>query len=191
MARSLSENKRAAILNAAVLLMAKRGVDATPTAAISAAARIAEGSLYTYFSSKDALLNEVFRNLRRDLADALLTAYPKAAEARVRFRHIWDRYVHWGVTHPDKFRVLAQLHVSQVITADSRIAGSEALKEIERLAKDSMRKRRIRNHPLPYLAALMATMAETTIGFVAQNKNARVDYGAAGFEIFWAGIAVS
>jgi AcrR family transcriptional regulator len=190
MARPLSEIKRLAILEAAVLLFAKRGVWSTPTSAISAAAHIAEGTLFTYFPTKDLLVNEIYRRLKLELADALLTAYPKAADARVRFRHIWDHYVNWGVSHPDKYRVLAQLHTSESISDESKAVGSGAFKEIERLAKDSIRKKRICNRPLPYLAAVMTAMGDATVGFVAQNKNSRMDYTSAGFEIFWTGIAL-
>jgi AcrR family transcriptional regulator len=190
MARPRSGDKRDAILHAAVQLFAARGVGSTPTSAISTAAKIAEGTLFTYFSTKEELVNEVYRLLKREIADALLSAYPKAADARVRFRHIWDRYVHWGVTHPAEYRVLEQLQASAAVTADSRAIAAAGLKEIERLGKDSIRKKRIRNLPLPYLAATLGTLAETTIGFVSLNRNSRIDYASVGFEIFWAGISL-
>lgn len=190
MARPKSVDKRLAILDAAVRLFAERGPASTPTAAISVAARVAEGTLFTYFATKEDLVNEVYRTLKREIADSLATAYPKAADARVRFRHVWDRYVEWGISHPEKFRVLEQLHSSDSITAESRDIGTAALKEIERLAKDGIRKKRIRNTSLPYLASVMTTLAETTIAFAAGNRHSRYDYSAAGFEIFWAGIAI-
>ena len=189
MARPRSNDKRNAILQAAVQLFAARGVCSTPTSAISAAAHVAEGTLFTYFPHKEALINEIYLHLKREVADSLLSAYPKAADARVRFRHIWDRYIQWGVAHPDKFRVLAQLQVAESVSPQSRALGSAGFKEIERLAKDSIRKKRIRNHPLAYLAALMGSMAETTIAFVSQDKNSRFDHAGAGFDIFWAGIS--
>ncbi len=130
MARPLSEHKRIAILDAAIGLFSERGIWSTPTSAISAAAHVAEGTLFTYFSTKDALVNEVYRGLKHEVADALFSAYPKAADARVRFRHIWDRYVHWGLAHPEKYRVMLQLQASAAITSDSRALGSVEFKEI-------------------------------------------------------------
>lgn len=53
MSRPKSDGKRKAILEATKRLIAERGVAHTPTSAISKAAGIAEGSLFTYFSSKD------------------------------------------------------------------------------------------------------------------------------------------
>jgi len=190
MARPKSVDKRLAILGAAIKLFAERGPAATPTAAISVAAHVAEGTLFTYFATKEDLVNEVYRTLKREVADSLASAYPTAADARVRFRHVWDRYVEWGLSHPEKFRVLELLNAGGTITAESRTIGMAALKEIERLAKDSIRKKRIRNTSLPYLASVMATLAETSIAFCAGNRHSRIDYSSAGFEIFWAGIAI-
>lgn len=189
MARPRSEAKREAILDAAVRSFAINGVWSTPTAAISRAARVAEGTLFTYFPTKEALVHAVYELIKAEVAGAIMSAYPKAADARIRFLHIWDRYVHWGVSHPAKYRVLEQLQAAQAISGDTRVLAASGFKEIERLAKDSIRKKRVRNLPLPYLSAVMSTMAETTIGFVAQNRNSRIDYSAAGFEIFWRGIS--
>jgi AcrR family transcriptional regulator len=190
MARPKSDDKRLAILDAAVKLFAERGPAATPTAAISVAARVAEGTLFTYFATKEDLVNAVYRSLKSEVAASLGASSPTAADARLRFRHVWDRYIAWGVSHPEKFRVLEQLEASESITEESRHIGQAALKEIERVAKDSIRKKRIRNTSLPYLAAVMTTLAETTIAFVAGHPPSRIDYSSAGFEIFWAGIAL-
>lgn len=190
MARPKSDDKRLAILDAAVRLFAERGPGSTPTAAISVAARVAEGTLFTYFATKEDLVNAVYRSLKNEVAESLSVSSPTMADARLRFRHVWDRYIAWGVAHPEKFRVLEQLESSDSITEESRHIGQAALKEIERVAKDSIRKKRIRNTSLPYLAAIMTTLAETTIAFAAGNQQSRIDYSSAGFEIFWAGIAL-
>ncbi len=190
MARPKSDDKRLAILDAAVKLFAERGPGSTPTAAISMAARVAEGTLFNYFATKEELVNAVYRTLKSEVAESLGRSSPTAADARLRFRHVWDRYIAWGISHPEKFRVLELLDASDSITEESRQIGQAALKEIERVAKDSIRKKRIRNTSLPYLAAVMTTLAETTITFAADNQQSRIDYSSAGFEIFWTGIAL-
>jgi AcrR family transcriptional regulator len=191
MARPPSAEKRQAIVAAAVMQFAQRGVWSTPTAAISDSAGIAEGTLFRYFQTKHLLVNEVHRVLTRELADTLLSAYPIAADARIRFKHLWDRYVHWGITHPDRFRVLVQLQSSAAPASAGRAVAGSGRPAIERLAKDSIRKKRIRNQPLPYLAAIMAGLAQTTVVFLTENGRSRIDYSAAGFEIFWAGIKLA
>ena len=67
MARPKSDNKRKAILESAMELFAERGIGHAPTSAISAAAGVAEGTLFTYFKTKDELLNELYRELRKEM----------------------------------------------------------------------------------------------------------------------------
>ena len=56
-------------------LFAERGIGHTPTSAISAAAGVAEGTLFTYFKTKDELLNELYRELRKEM-DREMGDYP-------------------------------------------------------------------------------------------------------------------
>ena len=79
MAKPKSEDKRNAILSAAIQVFAERGLGA-PTAAITSAAGIAEGSLFTYFKTKDELINALYRELKLELADAMMSGFPRKAE---------------------------------------------------------------------------------------------------------------
>jgi AcrR family transcriptional regulator len=190
MARPKSHDKRDAILDAAVATFAARGVWTTPTAAISKAAGVAEGTLFTYFATKELLVNELYRALKRDLAKTMLATYPRTDDARAKVRHIWNQYVRWGVANPQKFKVMAQLRVSDQVTEESRAAGAAPFAELERLAKDCIKRRVMRNYPVQFIGALLGGMAETTMVFVAQAGKSRTDYCAAGFKTFWQGIAM-
>lgn len=189
MARPRSEDKRNAILDAAISEFAARGAWSTPTSAISKTAGVAEGTLFTYFASKEILVNELYRALKLELADVMLSTYPKDADAKTRIRHVWDRYVGWGVANPQKFKVMAQLRVSDQVTDESRAFGLAPFAEIEHLASDCIRRKIIRYYPVPFIGAMLGGLAETTMVFVAEAKDSRVDYCAAGFETFWQGIA--
>jgi AcrR family transcriptional regulator len=58
-ARPKSDDKRNAILYAATRVFAERGLTAAPTSEISKQAGVAEGTLLTYFKTKDDLMNAV------------------------------------------------------------------------------------------------------------------------------------
>jgi AcrR family transcriptional regulator len=189
MARPKSEDKRNAILEAAIIVFAERGVWSTPTVAISKAAGVAEGTLFTYFSTKEVLVNELYRALKRDLADVLLATFPKTADVRGKFQHIWERYVYWGVANPAKLKVLAQLQISDQITTESKAVGRAPFAEIERMSTDIVTSKQIYDYPVSFIAALFNGMAETTMAAIAQDESPDTDYCAAGFEIFWKGIA--
>jgi AcrR family transcriptional regulator len=75
-ARPKSEDKRNAILDAATRLFAKPGLAAAPTSEISKRAGIAEGTLFTYFESKGDLINSLYREIKLELADAMMSGFP-------------------------------------------------------------------------------------------------------------------
>src|SRR6202795_2431622 len=115
MARPKSEDKRNAILDAATRLFAERGLTAAPTSEISKLAGVAEGTLFTYFETKDDLINALYREIKLELADAMMSDFPRKKNIRTRLRHVWDRYVNWGVANPTPRTGLAQLTVSEVL----------------------------------------------------------------------------
>ncbi len=188
MARPKSEDKRNAILDAAIVVFAERGVWSTPTLAISKAAGVAEGTLFTYFSTKEVLVNELYRALKFELADVLLAAFPQTADVKSKFQHIWERYVRWGVANSEKFKVMAQLRVSDQVTAESKAVGYAPFAELERLATEYIQQHQICDYPVPFIAAMLGGLAETTMAFVAQYGDTDIDYCAAGFDVFWKGI---
>ena len=111
MARPKSEGKRNAILDAATRLFAERGLTAAPTSEISKQAGVAEGTLFTYFRTKDDLINALYREIKLELADAMMSDFPRKQNVATRLRHVWDRYVNWGIANPKQRKVLAQLTV--------------------------------------------------------------------------------
>jgi AcrR family transcriptional regulator len=96
-ARPKSEDKRNAILDAATRLFAERGLAGAPTSEISKRAAVAEGTLFTYFETKDDLINSLYREIKLELADAMMSDFPRKKNVRTRLQHVWDRYVNWGM----------------------------------------------------------------------------------------------
>jgi AcrR family transcriptional regulator len=130
-ARPRSEDKRNAILDAATRVFAERGLTAAPTSEISKEAGVAEGTLFTYFKTKDDLMNALYRAIKLELADAMMSGFPRKNSVRTRLQHVWDGYVNWGVTNPEQRRVLAQLLVSGMLSKESIEAGKRALRDAE------------------------------------------------------------
>src|SRR5712692_5861530 len=144
MAKPKSEDKRNAILSAATQVFAERGLGA-PTAAITSAAGIAEGSLFTYFKTKDDLINALYREIKLELADVMMSGFPRKQRVRSRLRHVWDGYVNWGIANPKQRKVLAQLQVSEVLTKASRDAGSAPFVEFQIMIRDAIERRVFRD----------------------------------------------
>jgi len=183
MARSLSTDKRKAILAASARMIAASGVGA-PTAKIARAAGVAEGTLFTYFRDKDTLLNELFLELKRELQRA--TSSPQASGPLVaRARYFWDRYVDWGVSFPTKRRALRQLAVSENVTPANKIAGRAIFAEIDAVLEEGLAGGPLKALPTEFAGAIMITLAETTIDFIERQPRRGRAFARAGFHAFW------
>jgi AcrR family transcriptional regulator len=187
MAKPKSEDKRNAIVFAATQVFAERGLGA-PTAAITSAAGIAEGSLFTYFKTKDELINALYREIKLELADAMMTGFPRKKSVRHRLEHVWNGYVEWGVANPNQQRVLKQIQVWAGLTEESKKAGQAPFAEIQRTAEDAVTQRIYRDIPQAFIGAALAALAEMTMEFVAKEPERAEMYRTSGFEMLWAGI---
>ncbi|HEV3422788.1 MAG TPA: TetR/AcrR family transcriptional regulator [Paraburkholderia sp.] len=188
MARPKSEDKRNAILAAATQVIAGQGLGA-PTARIAKVAGVAEGTLFTYFENKDELLNELYLNIKSDMREMMMAAYPKTESIQNRARHVWHKYVDWGVAHPQKRRAMAQLTVSDRLTEQTRAAGMQAFADVNTMMQASIASGVLRDHPTAFVAAIMGALAETTMDFMERDTARAERYRDAGFEAFWRAVA--
>ena len=189
MARPKSEDKRNAILNAATRLFAERGLTAAPTSEISKQAGVAEGTLFTYFKTKDDLINALYREIKLELADAMMSDFTRKKNVRTRLRHVWDRYANWGIANPKQYKVLAQLQVSEVLTKESRDAGSAPFVEFQIMIRDAIEQRVFRSDlPAELISKSLVALGEVTIDLTVSKLFKANKYRDSGFQMFWAGI---
>jgi TetR/AcrR family transcriptional regulator, fatty acid metabolism regulator protein len=81
-------DKRQRILDAAVKVFAKRGFHATRVSDVASAAGVADGTIYLYFKSKDALLVSLFENHVERLLAFLEKELPRAASPSEKLKRI-------------------------------------------------------------------------------------------------------
>ncbi len=187
MARPKSEDKRNAILAAAATVIAEKGLGA-PTSAISREAGVAEGTLFTYFATKDVLVNALYLELKQELADAMMEGFPRKKGVRQRLEHVWNQYVSWGVMHDTYHRVLRQIQVWGGLTEESKTAGMVGFAEIQTLAAEAASRGMLEGLPQAYFGAAMQALAETTMEFVRRDPKRGDLYRRAGFRMLCSGV---
>jgi len=188
-ARPKSEDKRNAILDAAIHLFAERGLTAAPTSEISKQAGVAEGTLFTYFKTKDDLINALYREIKLELADAMMSDFPRKKNVRTRLRHVWDRYVNWGIANSKQRKALAQLQVSEALTKESKDAGGAPFVEFQTMIRDTIERRIFRNDlPVELVSKSLAALVEATIDLTVSNPSKAKTYRDSGFQMFGRGI---
>src|SRR5260370_222075 len=184
MARPLSEDKRTAIFDAATEVVAMLGVSA-PTAQIAKGAGVAEGTLFTYFPSKDELLNRLYLELKMDLHDAMMTGYPAGKSLIDRSRYVWDHYIGWGSAYPLKRRAVRQLAVSDRITEECKKRVGDAFGEFNDMMRECAAGGAMRHQPPAFATAIMTAITDTTMDFIAPEPAQAKRYTKAEVDAFW------
>ena len=152
MARLKSEDKRNGLVAAATSVIAAQGLGA-PTALIAREARVANGSLFTYFETKADLFNQLFLELKTDMAAASLAGRAAEAPLREQFRLLWDNWMTWATANPDKRRVLALLSVCDEITGPTKAAAQRAMAEIAELVAQARARGPLQDAPAGFAEA--------------------------------------
>jgi AcrR family transcriptional regulator len=184
MARPRSDDKRSAILSAAIRVIASQGLGAA-TATIAKEAGVSNGSLFTYFETKAALLNHLYVELKAEMAAAALDGLPTGSDLRQQVLSMWSHWLRWATSCPEKRRTLAHLGVSDDITPASHQAGSQSMAGVAKLLERSRESGPMRDAPLGFVVALMSALADATIDFMIQDPFHADKHSATAFDGLW------
>jgi AcrR family transcriptional regulator len=186
MARPLSDDRRTALLAAATAVFAEHGL-AAPTALISKTAGVSEGSLFTYFKTKDELVLALYRELRLSLAARVLADFPTRAGVKQRLSHVFTRYVSWGADDPTRKRALRAVTLAKVITPEVRNDGVFA--PVDQLQADAVAQKLL-HLPPELVAGTIKALAEMTMDLIERFPSRRAAFLEAGAQMLWAALSV-
>ncbi len=184
MARTLSSEKRQLILQAAVSQIAERGLAAS-TAAIAKKAGLAEGTMFTYFPSKDELLNELYVALKTEAFGRVQAGFPERAVLRERTRHIWTEYLRWATEKPHEQKVAMILHLSAIISAKSRRRVDAERGAVSQTMSELGEQGAFKDLPSGFAASAMRSMQEAVMETAVKGKKERENLFDQAFEAFW------
>jgi AcrR family transcriptional regulator len=175
-------------MEAATRVIVAQGLSA-PTAGIAKEAGVANGSFFTYFDTKVDLFNQLYLELKTDAASAAMKNFPAGGEPRVQVFHIWQNWMNWAVSFPEKRRALAQLGVSDEITPSTRAGAHKTMTGIADLLERSRANGPMRKASMGFVFAIMNSVAEATMDFMAQDPTNAKKHCKAGFDAVWRMIA--
>lgn len=188
MARPRSPERRDAILSAAASVIAAEGLGAA-TAAIAKRAGVSNGSLFLYFDTKTALLNELYVVLKTEMGEAAAAGLPATGEPRERLRHLWTQWLRWATNNPEKRRALAQLEVADEITPESHQIVREVQGGMAELLEKCREGGPMHDVPLSFVLSLTGAIADTTMDVMIREPQEADPRSEVAFEAVWRVIA--
>lgn len=162
----MSRSKRTQILDAALALFTQNGFHGTSTAAIARQAEVATGTLFHHFASKEVLIESLYREVKKELAEAFLQdvdgtqKYPSVET-------IWTNGVSWLVANPKRMSFFLLCSHSLYFSKQIQIEiWQELLGFIAELFSEGVAKGLVKDLPVPYLLMISESLLLTTATYV-------------------------
>jgi AcrR family transcriptional regulator len=171
-------------MEAATRVIVKQGLSA-PTATIAQEAGVSNGSLFTYFETKADLFNQLYLELKAGMAAAALDGFPAEDDFRKQVFHVWSNWVDWARSNPAKRRALAQLGLSDEITPATHAAAHKTMASLVNLLEQMRTNGLLRKASKGFAAAIMNSLAETTMDFMIHDPANANKHCKVGFEALW------
>jgi AcrR family transcriptional regulator len=166
-------DKRSEIIQAALDLIVERGFHGASMAMVAKKAEVGAGTIYHYFESKEALINELYQELEKKVIATLWEGYPISKPIRERFIHLGTALLKYFIAHPLYFRYMEQYHNSPYgvsLRRDKILSKTEDHDIFKNLFEEGIAQQIIKNLPLIMLFALafgplVALARDHTLGF--------------------------
>jgi AcrR family transcriptional regulator len=113
-------DKGEAILAAALDLFVERGFHGTSVPSVAERAGVAAGTIYHYFSSKEALVNALYKRWKAEISARVISGFPFESPVREQFRTIWERMADFALAHPKELAFLELHHHGSYLDEESK-----------------------------------------------------------------------
>lgn len=186
----IMQAKRKKIISTTIRLFASKGVSVA-TAKIAQESRVSNGTLFNYFPSKKILIDEVYLQIKTEIADCILSDVSKTKPLQKFLFNLWNSYILWAISNPVKYVVVHLLKASNAVSIDATNKTEEIFKVANQKIKQSITNGEIIDIPLDYYCDLVSAQLMAAVSY-AQSKNlqGRVlnRHILASFRIYWNGI---
>ena len=153
------QTKYDALLEAALKLFTTEGFQAA-TSKIAQEAGVATGTLFHHFESKEALINELYLSIKKDMAKALSANLKDQNSVRTNLEQLWLNTIHWILGHRSEYQFLTQHNHTKEI---SKLTRQQALAEtafMSALAERGKREKVLKDLPTELLGTLHSALIQ-------------------------------
>jgi len=182
------KTKKQLLLETALALFVDQGIYATSTASIAKAAGVANGTLFHHFSSKDILVLELYKDIKRNFALQIPHLELDAAQLKQQAKLIWQQAIDWALANADqqKFCLLVMQYQPLSAQAKAQVFHDE-FGFLKQLILFGQQHQLIANYPIELMLESAHGQFLTSSQFFINNVELahNSQYTEAAFNLFW------
>src|SRR5258707_13997370 len=184
-------DKQDHLLQTARDLFAAEGL-AVPTARIAKKAGVANGTLFNYFPTKQDLIDALYLNNKKEVAQLILAGGAgKAKNLRESSFVVWNSYVRWAINNPLKHKVMNLFKTAHVLSPKVLAQSDDIFKPLHELVLNGIKRGEVLNLGLDYWYQIKGAQIGVSIEQAlcrTLNSKALEVHILTGFDIFCRGV---
>lgn len=181
----MTPDKRRAILHAGLELFNKMGFEATSVPLIAKKAGVAVGTIYHHFQSKEAIVNELYQELKADFSQKMLEEFPLTTPVSQQFSEFWRRMTKYALNRPEAFMFVEAHYHAPYLDEKSRQIHMPMLDTFKQAYDTALQQGVIK--PLP-LEAVIAMLFGSLTALLKSASEGRLELSPVLFEQIGSGL---
>lgn len=133
------------IFQATLLLVRQKGLAGITMSEIAGAAKIATGTLYIYFESKEKLINELFTLCRKSSVDIYFKGYDSSLSFKTGIRTIWFNLLEFRIENFKESVFMDQCYHSPYITETTKELTKKLIQPLYKLVERGKEEHQLKN----------------------------------------------
>lgn len=149
-------DKKEIILQTVLKLVNREGFYHLNMKNVATEAGIAAGTIYIYFSSKEQLINELYKKLVKDYHSAILSGYNPDNKFEENFRQMTSNAIGFYAENKDYFSFIEQYTYSPFLFKETLEESLTILEPLKKLLQQAKQNNEVKNLPDELLLSLVS-----------------------------------
>jgi AcrR family transcriptional regulator len=182
--------KKQKILDASLKLFVEQGFHGTSTAEIAKKARVATGTLFHYFPTKEDLINSLYFHSKESMLKEVKGSYNNKKTFKENIKDLWLKFNYFGINNPYMFQFILIFHSSPYISSLTRDEIENRFIELLEVYKKGIEKHEIKTFDNEMLVDYFwGNIFSTVNHFKKYPEKLRDENMDMAFDLFWDGIS--
>jgi len=183
------QDKKKRILEATLKLITDRGFHGTPVSMIAEEADVGAGTIYRYFKNKEAIINELYDIIQKNLHEATVRDVPDDISVRDEFYVKWRHILEYFLDNRDEANFIIQYSASPYISRTVKEENDRRNAHLRALIDRGLRNKEIRAVDYNTIAIYMwGTIKQMHHLYINDSIQITEELIADIYSVFWEGI---